>query len=53
MSDTRLLPTPTVAAPDLRKRSGDWELLLREGYHRMKNTLAFMASSRFGFSRIG
>jgi two-component sensor histidine kinase len=44
MPNARLPPTTTIAAPDLKERSGDWELLLREAYHRLKNTLALLGA---------
>ena len=44
MPNARLPPTATTAAPDLRERPGDWELLLREAYHRIKNTLALLGA---------
>jgi len=44
MSNAGLPPTATVAASDLEEQSGDWELLLREAYHRMKNTLALLGA---------
>jgi len=42
MPNARLPPTAIVAAPDLG--AGDWELLLREAYHRTKNTLALLGA---------
>jgi len=42
MPNARLPPTAIVAAPGLG--AGDWELLLREAYHRTKNTLALLGA---------
>jgi two-component sensor histidine kinase len=44
MVDVSPPPTAIIAAPDLGERSGDWELLVREAHHRMKNTLTLLGA---------
>lgn len=44
--------SPYIASPD--EQSRDWELVLRESHHRMKNTLTLLgASVRRDFTRAG
>jgi two-component sensor histidine kinase len=44
MVDVNPPPTAIIVAPDPRERSGDWELLVSEAYHRMKNTLTLLGA---------
>jgi two-component sensor histidine kinase len=57
MRDIGSRPDEVIFQPDhlpgAGARSGDWELVLRESHHRMKNTLTLLgASVRRDFSRI-